>query len=96
MALEDDLKKQGYNKEEAYFHALNKALIEKKKKGKQSQGKCPQCGAVLETMEAFGLRAMCCRECLGTFLEKEALESLLEAKDPQQFLSALLRPPEDP
>ncbi len=95
MDLEDDLKKQGYNKEEAYFYALNKALIEKKKKKTSPQGKCPQCDAILEALETFGVRAMRCRNCNGTFLPKEALESLLDSKEPQRFLSALLRPPDD-
>ncbi len=30
--MEDDLKKQGYSKEEEYFHKLNQALLEKLKK----------------------------------------------------------------
>jgi len=106
--LEGDLKKLGYNKEEEYFHKLNKALIEKAKKRelpgtgkkeegagkKEEKGKCPQCSAVLEVIEAFGLRTMRCRKCLGTFLTKEVLESLLEKKEPQHFLSVLLRFPE--
>lgn len=109
MNLEDDLKKQGYNKEEEYFYKLNKALIEKARKrdksidikagekaGRKKGGEmCPRCGSVLESVEPFGVRASRCRNCLGTFLAREALEFLLEAKEPQRFLSALLRPPED-
>lgn len=30
--MEDDLKKQGYSKEEEYFHKLNQELLEKTKK----------------------------------------------------------------
>ncbi|MFQ5580911.1 MAG: zf-TFIIB domain-containing protein [Nitrospiria bacterium] len=93
MPLEEDLNKGGYNKEEAYFHALNKTLIEKIKKKGGSEEKCPHCDAVLETIEAIGIRASRCVSCLGIFLAKEAIESLLKSKEPRQFLSALLPPP---
>ncbi|VAX28922.1 hypothetical protein MNBD_NITROSPIRAE01-1634 [hydrothermal vent metagenome] len=36
--MEDDLKKQGYSKEEEYFYKLNQALLEKtKKKSEETQ-----------------------------------------------------------
>jgi len=105
MGLDSDLKKQGYNKEEAYFHVLNKALIEKskerdlsdadKKGRKKEQGRCPQCDAVLEVIQASGLSAGRSGNCLGIFLSKEALELLLEIKEPRKFLNALWRAKEE-
>ncbi|MFQ5589427.1 MAG: hypothetical protein ACE5F7_11390 [Nitrospiria bacterium] len=41
--MEDDLKKQGYSKEEEYFHKLNQALLEKmKKKAEENQDTPPK------------------------------------------------------
>lgn len=37
--MEDDLKNQGYSKEEEYFHKLNQDLIEKLKEKKEASEK---------------------------------------------------------
>jgi len=94
--VRDELKAQGYSKEDEYFHRKDRETIEKLREKAQVQRtrlgsenedkdywmRCPKCGAALKE-ENYGnlvLVDRCTGECGGVFFDRGELEILLKAK----------------
>jgi hypothetical protein len=96
--MKDDLKNQGYSKEDEYFHkkdqeALAKlreqaetqrAKLEAENKKAQFWMKCPKCGSSLKEENYGSVLVDRCdsKSCGGIFLDGGELEILLKAKAP--------------
>jgi Zn-finger nucleic acid-binding protein len=95
--MREDLKNQGYSKEEEYFHRKDQELIQKLREKAEAQRakaeaehskqehwmRCPKCGSSL-TEESYGsvLIDRCSSSaCGGIFLDGGELEILLKAKN---------------
>ena len=94
--MKDDLKNQGYSKEDEYFHkkdqeALAKlranaeaqrARLEAENKKAQFWMKCPKCGSALKEENYGSVLVDRCsaKSCGGIFLDGGELEILLKAK----------------
>src|SRR5262245_58015125 len=103
--VRDDLKKQGYDREEEYFYRLNKETLEKKRQARDAQRsaqetrekqslhwmKCPKCGNEMEEIELAGIKVDRCKSCQGIYFDHGELETLLESREPQGFLESLKR-----
>ena len=103
--VQDDLKKQGYDRENEYFYRLNKEALEKKRKARDAERatleaeqkktlhwmKCPKCGHDLEEIEMVGIKVERCTACRGTFFDEGELDILLESREPQGFLDVMRR-----
>lgn len=103
-SIRDDLKKEGYSKEEEYFYRINQELIEKRRKllddrrveqltnGVKSLHwmKCPKCGSQMKEISFSGICADQCSVCHGIYFDHGEFETLLEARKPKQFLKGLL------
>ncbi len=100
--VQEDLKEQGYSKEEEYFYKVNKELIEKKRKeldkrkaeeAKKAKSehymRCPKCGHAMEEIAYLGIMVDRCKGCSGIFFDRGELEILLESKEQKGFLSGL-------
>ncbi len=99
MSMKDEMRQQGYSKEDEYFFRKDQALIEKmrleadarhkemedKNKELGHWMKCPKCGTGLEE-EKYGRLVLLdrCPGCGGIYLDKGELEILLKA-DPNVF-----------
>lgn len=94
--MRDDLKDQGYSKEDEYFHRkdqeriarlrekaeAHRARLESEHKNKNYWMRCPKCGSTLKE-ESYGkvLVDRCAsKDCGGIFLDGGELEILLKAK----------------
>ena len=94
--MRDDLKNQGYSKEDEYFHRKDqeriahlrekaeaqRARLESENKKKNYWMRCPKCGSTLKE-ESYGkvLVDRCTSKgCAGIFLDGGELEILLKAK----------------
>lgn len=103
-SLREELKRDGYSKEEEYFYRINRDLIEKKRselnskrneqESKSAQTihwmKCPKCGSQMNKMNISGIYAEQCAQCHGIFFDREEFETLLESRIPKSFLKQLL------
>ena len=92
--VQNDLRGSGIEKEEEYFHKLDRELIEKKRKELDKQRKeqeekerkaqhwmkCPKCGADLEEIDFQNVLIDKCIECEGIWLDQGELELLAEGK----------------
>jgi hypothetical protein len=94
--MRDDLKSQGYSKEDEYFYkkdqeALAKlraqaeaqrAKLESEHKKQEFWMKCPKCGSSLKEENYGGVLVDRCtsKACAGIFLDGGELEILLKAK----------------
>ncbi len=100
----EDLKREGYDKEEEYFHKLNRELIEKRRKEldlKKSQAPdrtqqpywmiCPKCGAKMSEADLSGIKVDKCPACGGIYFDSGELETLLQSKEPQGFFARMKR-----
>jgi uncharacterized protein len=95
----------GYDKEEEYFYRKNQELLAKKRgeldAQRQSQEsaqlrelhwmRCPKCGQQMEEQDRAGIKVDVCSGCRGVFFDEGELELLLQAEEPQGFLSSLRR-----
>ncbi len=94
--MRDDLKNQGYSKEDEYFHRKDQELIAKLRAQAEAQRtkaeaehqkkeywmRCPKCGSAL-TEHRYGNVAIdrcTSRTCGGIYLDRGELEILLKAK----------------
>jgi len=103
-SIRDELKKEGYSKEEEYFYRVNRELIEKRRKQldekrleQKTNGsqypywmKCPKCGSPMKEISLSGIWADQCAACQGIYFDHGEFETLLEAKKPKQFLKGVL------
>ena len=94
MSMKDEMRQQGYSKEDEYFFKKDQALIEKmrveadarhkemedKNKELGHWMKCPKCGTGLEVEKYRRLVLLDrCPGCGGIYLDKGELEILLKA-----------------
>ena len=100
-----DLEKEGYSKEEEYFHRVNQALIEKRRRElderraeQKSNGsksvhwmKCPKCGNQMQEILFSGIYADQCTGCHGIYFDQGEFETMMEAKMPKNFLKTLFK-----
>jgi len=93
--MKDDLKSQGYSKEDEYFHRKDReqiarlrekaeeqrAKLETENKAKEYWMRCPKCGAALNE-EKYGESVLLdrCTSCGGIYLDNGELEILVKAK----------------
>ena len=92
--MRDDLKKEGYSKEDEYFHRKDQELIaqlrekaeaaraktEAENQKKEYWMRCPKCGTAL-TEEHYGNVVVDrCKSCNGMYFDSGELEILLKAK----------------
>ena len=94
--MRDEMKSQGYSKEDEYFHRKDVELIRKLREKAEAQKakakaaharneywmRCPKCGSSL-TEENYGsvlIDRCTSKECGGVFLDEGELEILLRAK----------------
>ena len=103
--VRDDLNKEGYSKEEEYFYRINQELIERRRKeldpGRRAHSAsqegaphwmgCPKCGEEMSPVNLLGIQVEQCTKCQGVYFDRAEVETLLEAKEPKHFLSALWR-----
>ena len=103
--VQDDLKKQGYDREEEYFYRLNREALEKRRKAQDAERaaleekqkqmqhwmKCPKCGNDMNEIELVTIKVDRCGTCNGTFFDHGELETLLESREPQGFLAVMKR-----
>ena len=94
--MRDDLKNQGYSKEDEYFHRKDQELVaklrekaeahraknEEEHKKKEHWMRCPKCGSALEEHRYGNVTIDRCssRTCGGIYLDRGELEILLKAK----------------
>jgi hypothetical protein len=94
--MRDDLKNQGYSKEDEYFHRKDQELIarlrakaearraetEGEHQKKEYWMRCPKCGSSLEEHRYGSVTIDRCssRACGGIYLDRGELEILLKAK----------------
>ena len=94
--MRDDLKDQGYSKEEEYFHRKDQELIAKLREKAEAHRarteeehhkkdhwmRCPKCGSALEEHRYGNIAIDRCTstECGGIFLDRGELEILMKAK----------------
>jgi hypothetical protein len=95
--MRDDLKSQGYSKEDEYFYKKDqerlaklraeadaqRAKLESEHQKAQYWMKCPKCGSDLKE-EDYGASVLVdrCGKCGGIFLDGGEMEILLKAKTP--------------
>jgi hypothetical protein len=96
--MKDDLKNQGYSKEDEYFYQKDRERIAKLREAAEAQRaklesenkkqeywmRCPKCGSTLKE-EKYGevLVDRCgSKDCGGIFFDGGELEILLKAKSP--------------
>ena len=93
--MRDDLKGQGYSKEDEYFHLKDQELIAKLKekaeverakletenKKKEYWMRCPKCGSTMAE-EKYGDQVLVdrCTSCGGIYFDGGELEILMKAK----------------
>src|SRR5262249_53464096 len=101
--VQDDLKKQGYDREEEYFYKLNQELLERKRQQRDAERaaqqarahqsphwmKCPKCGADMREIDVAGIKIDRCLKCGGTYLDKGEIETLLASREPHGFLEVV-------
>jgi hypothetical protein len=96
--MKDDLKKQGYSKEDEYFHQKDRERIAKLREEAEAQRaklasehkkedywmRCPKCGSDLkeEKYDAVLVDRCTAKECGGIFFDGGELEILMKAKSP--------------
>jgi len=94
--MRDDLKNQGYSKEDEYFHKKDKEMLAKLRAQAEEQRakleaenekreywmRCPKCGSGLNEENYGGVMVDRCtsKSCGGIFLDGGELEILLKAK----------------
>jgi Zn-finger nucleic acid-binding protein len=94
--MRDDLKNQGYSKEDEYFHKKDKEMLAKLREQAEAQRakleaenqkreywmRCPKCGSALNEENYGGVMVDRCtsKSCGGIFLDGGELEILLKAK----------------
>jgi hypothetical protein len=90
----DELKKQGYNKEDEYFHRRDQELVAKLREKAEAQRasaeaehrkkehwmRCPKCGSTLKEETYGNVVVDRCSSCSGVYLDAGELEILLKAK----------------
>ena len=99
--MTDDLRK-GYSNEEEYFYRANKELIDRKRRELDSDReklaaqaktphwmKCPKCGADMGEIELSGIKVDKCSACQGIYFDHGELETIIESKSPNGFLTTL-------
>ncbi len=92
MSMKDEMRQQGYSKEDEYFFNKDQELIEKMRLEADARHKelghwmkCPKCGTGLEVEKYRRLILLDrCPGCGGIYLDKGELEILLKA-DPDVF-----------
>lgn len=102
-AFQEEFRKEGYSKEEEYFYKVNQELIERRRKEldlalarKEEQNqknihwmKCPKCGSTMEGIRLFQIQVEQCTHCLGVYMDRGELETLLATKQSETFLRRL-------
>ena len=93
--MRDDLKSQGYSKEDEYFHKKDREMLAKlhekadaqrskleaENKKKEYWMRCPKCGSSMKE-EKYGNHVLVdrCKSCGGIYFDGGELEMLLKAK----------------
>jgi Zn-finger nucleic acid-binding protein len=104
-SFKEDLRKEGYSKEEEYFYRINREIINNRRryldekraeqKSESSQAsywmKCPKCGNQMKEMSISNIYADQCTRCQGIFFDHAEFETFLESKLPRSFLKELLK-----
>jgi Zn-finger nucleic acid-binding protein len=102
-SIRDDLKKEGYSKEEEYFYRENREHIERRRKELEEKRaereaenqkllrlmRCPKCGQTMEEVNHLGIRMSRCVGCQGLFLDRDEMETLVKSRGHQVFLHSL-------
>jgi hypothetical protein len=92
--MREDLKKEGYSKEDEYFHRKDQELIEKLREKAEAQRakaeeenrkkeywmRCPKCGTTMTEEHYEKVVVDRCRSCNGVYFDGGELEILLKAK----------------
>jgi hypothetical protein len=96
--MQEDLKKQGYSKEDEYFHRKDQELVAQLRAKAEAQRakaedghekkeywmRCPKCGSALKEQSHGSVVIDRCtsKKCGGIYLDAGELEILLKAKAP--------------
>lgn len=96
MSIRDDFKKEGYSKEDEYFHRKDRELLAKLREKAEAQRarqesehrkkeywmRCPKCGSELkeEKYDVVMVDRCMAQKCGGIFFDGGELELLLKAK----------------
>ena len=89
----------GYDREEEYFHDLNRELIERNRRELDALRrerealnlaathwmKCPKCGHDLLEQELLGLKGDVCTTCGGVYFDKDEIMRLAVTHEPHAF-----------
>ena len=100
----EDLRREGYSKEEEYFYRINRELIRKRRQEldqkrleQRERGlksihwmKCPKCGGEMKETDLSGICADQCTNCSGIYFDYDEFRTLLEAQIPRNFLKTLM------
>ena len=92
--MRDDLKKEGYSKEDEYFFRKDQELIAKLRAKAEAQRariasenkkgehwmRCPKCGSSLKEEKYDAVLVDRCTSCGGVYFDSGELEILLKAK----------------
>lgn len=95
----EDVVPPGYDREELYFHELNKKLVDERRdqlneerRGQEHEHKqkihwmkCPKCGEDMNEVEMDGLKVDRCTVCDGIYFDKGELDLLLESREHGNF-----------
>ena len=95
--LKQEMKKDGYSKEDAYFARVDRALMDRLAERRQGElkrqqwMKCPSCGCQLKEEILFDTITERCEACHGVFLDADAAKALLKAPRPKTLVTRLKR-----
>jgi hypothetical protein len=100
--MREDLKQQGYDKEEEYFRKLNQKLIEERRKKLDAEKgtvpeaprsphwmKCPKCGADMVEQELAGILVDQCGACHGVYFDAGEVQTLIDAQESKSFVQCM-------
>jgi Zn-finger nucleic acid-binding protein len=103
LTMHEEMKKDGYSKEEEYFYKINQELIERRREELDMERdvtrlenqkephwmRCPKCGTPMRSESLFNIHVEQCPKCHGIYLDRGELETLLETKESGTFLRRL-------
>lgn len=100
--IRGEFKKDGYSREEEYFHRKNKELLREHRRKlddarvaqrtlQQSKAHwmiCPKCGGQMHEVSITGVEIDRCSSCQGLYLDRGELELLFDERTPKGFLES--------
>lgn len=95
--MRDQLENAGYDREDQYFHKLEREMIEKKRReldaaraAQQAEAarpaswmKCPKCGGEMAEEKLEEITIDRCGSCGGVYFDRGELELLLGTQEPK-------------